>query len=118
MCPERWRRIVGSAALVMATAPKKLVSKLAAEFKEPDIFGESGDRESSVVHKNIEATVIADDGVNEGGQGIEVSNIECADIDLGGETCGSEQLDRDARGGPGRASWRQRGIRLLPVRWK
>ena len=72
--------------------------ELAAEFFELDIFGESGDRESGIVDQNVEAAVVADDGVDEAGERVEVGNVERADIELCRRHLRRLRPDRGARG--------------------
>ena len=60
--------------------------ELAAEFFELDVFGKSGDGESGVVDQNVQAAMVADNGVNERGKGIEVGDVERTDVELAGDT--------------------------------
>ena len=82
MCPGVLAAHGGQRGFGHGDGAEEIGLELAAEFFQLDIFGKSGDGESGIVDQDVQTAMVANDGVNEGGEGIEVGDVERPDIEL------------------------------------
>ena len=117
MCPDFCLRITGRTALLMATLPKKLVSNWWRISLSCEVFAESGDTESGIVDQHIDAAVVAHDGFDRAGKGIELGDVEAAQVELVAYAGFLGSLFEAAAAFADRAWWRRPGSRSAQIRW-
>src|SRR5690349_23253445 len=62
---------------------EKVGLELAADLAEFEVLGEAGQGESCIIDEDIDASMLADDVLDEPSDEIEIVDVEPADIDVG-----------------------------------
>src|ERR1019366_7752293 len=72
----------GNHGLAHGDGPEEVGLELVADVGEREVFAESGDTESRVVDQHIDTAVVAHDGFDHAGKGIEFGYIHAANVEF------------------------------------